>query len=84
MYDVAGGMSIEALGNRPTLGMGPCTVRVIFAMAVPNAPKATWVAVMMVDPNASGVTVVPFMEATLGFDEVKVHHPRESDVGGIN
>ena len=56
---------------------------VIVALAEPKSPMAACVAVMRVVPKARGVTELPIIDATAGFDEVKVHGPLEVDLGGI-
>ena len=67
----------------PRVGSGPCTVKVIVAVATPKSPVATCVAVIVVVPKVNGVTVFDTTEATLGFDEVKVQELGEVEVGGL-
>lgn len=73
-------------GKAPSVGSGPCTVSVIFAIEGPKSPTAFCEAVMTLVPKARGVTTQDALfdttEATLGFDDVKVHHADEVDVGG--
>ena len=67
----------------PKVGSGPCTVSVMVAVAVEKSPVAACDAVIVVVPNAKGVTVFDTTEATLGLEEVNIQLPGEVDFGGL-